>query len=179
MAVCERDLEQFGAPVSLEASVSGLLTCGGRAVRASAHALLVAMTGCFVLACSRSSKANDADPVPILRSFMAGYGHDLAAGDTVALKQRYDPEGFFALINGNTIVQHATDAASWDGWSRPQYFAWDSLTFDVPMPEVALVLGRFRTVYSGTDTLVYSYAALLRRGSEGWRIRTEIETPIE
>ncbi len=111
---------------------------------------------------------------------MDTYGRELAAGDTTALKERYDPETLLGLVNEQTIVQTTQDSASWDGWQRPIFFAWDSLTFDVATPGVALVLGRFRMVQpKSPDTVLYSYAALLRRTPVGWRIRSEIETQLK
>jgi hypothetical protein len=128
--------------------------------------------------CGRPAPAAIDDPLPSLREFMEAYGRDLAAAERAALGQRYDTAGSLALINGRTIMLSSaeTTVRYLENWTPPLYFAWDTLSYNMIQPEIALVTGRFRWMRSEPDTLVYSYAGVLRLTAMGWRIRAEIET---
>jgi hypothetical protein len=113
------------------------------------------------------------------RTFMDGYGRDLAAGDRAAIAARYDRNGAYLIRNGRRELfsfdqirgRYANPA-----WTPPQSFNWIGLVFDPIDPNVIVVSGRFAcNCRAGGPTEIGSYLAVLRRQGRSFGIRVEDE----
>jgi hypothetical protein len=110
-------------------------------------------------------------------AFMAGYAEDLLRGNRAALADRYDLDGVFELRPGRKyLTSHDALRSHYeDLWSPPVSFEWRDLSYEVVGPEAVLITGLFDWGGSGGSSVTQSYAALLRRGPGGLRIRMEAE----
>jgi len=113
-----------------------------------------------------------------LKDFYDAYGEDLRLGRREAIANRYDSRGYYRLGNGAKFLVTFEDSKKhyMTRWTPPKAFEWKDLTFEVLSSESAAVAGRF--TYQGPSGAIdtFSYSALLKKQSGGWRIRIEDES---
>jgi hypothetical protein len=110
---------------------------------------------------------------------MENYGEDLRSHDRAALAARYAPSGATILFNGVPIPGSFDDIAGrYRGeWTGPTDFAWNGLFFDVLGPDSVVVTGTFDWgTPDGRER--YTYANILQRHDDEFRIRREVETRL-
>jgi hypothetical protein len=125
----------------------------------------------------------DGPPQDLLAStarFYDAYARDLRAGHAGALAQYYAPEG--VLVAGANyrmrLPRSAIDSMYRTSWKAPEYFAWDSLTFDSLSPSLVLVTGGFHwQAARSRDTTRFMYVSILEAVDSGLALRFEQETP--
>jgi hypothetical protein len=114
------------------------------------------------------------------RAFMDAYARDLLAGDRAAIGARYDRSGAYLLGNGSkqfspydSVVARYKDAR----WTPPNAFEWRDLSFEPIGSDAVFVAGLAAwTNASGSEPIILSYTAVLKRQDGSLRIRLEDES---
>jgi hypothetical protein len=112
-------------------------------------------------------------------AFMEGYAQDLRGHRRDALPARYHPDGAFRMGHGRKrfLTADSLVEAYRTRWRGPTYFQWEDLSYEPLPPDAVVVVGKFRWAdTTQSDTLVYSYTALLTQHKDSLRIRVEDES---
>lgn len=139
--------------------------------------------GIFLFACSgvvHAQKALKFDAPAVereIRQFYEAYATELREHKGMAIAERYDSRGAYALGNGRKVFQPFAEIKSkYEKWTGPKSFSWKNLSIDVISPDVAAVLGQFEWGTASGPVVTYSYTGLLVRRDGKWRIRVEDES---
>jgi len=120
----------------------------------------------------------DAALVAEARRFMDGYAAALLRGDPAEIAAHYDRDGVHEVRPASArFTAYDTLLPRYrDRWSKPAFFEWRDLSYEVLAPDKVLVVGLFALSGSRSqEPQVQSYVAVLRRQDGRLRVRLEAE----
>lgn len=120
----------------------------------------------------------DAALIAEAQGFMDGYAAALLKGDPAEIAAHYDRDGVYEVrpASKRFTAYDALLPRYRDRWSKPAFFEWRDLSYEVLAPDKVLVVGLFALSGSRSDEpQVQSFVAVLRRQDGRLRVRLEAE----
>lgn len=112
-----------------------------------------------------------------IRAFYKAYDEDMTQSRGLALIERYDPRGAYALGNGvRTFQTPEFLKRKYTAFKAPKHFAWKDLIVDVLSADTVAVLGLFEWQFPTGPIHTYSYTGILIKRNGRWLIRVEDES---